>query len=283
MMHTMYMFNRGEEGPEILAAFKAGETPGTFQQRGPAPVEVAAQRVDKSAEEWSQLVKAHVLGEGIDDVGIAAVREEWVYEGYAIKERYVILLAVAHDYDEMKHAPLLPDDIRACKEVGRQYTRAAAGSASLLNFIRSNGFEATDYPGPMANALLMIPAAIEAGLGELGKHGSLIHPKLGSSFRLSAVTTDMPLAVDRPNIFGADDFCTNCQVCTNACPPAAISDSKQMVRGVEKWYVDFDACIPYFAEARGCGICIAVCPWSRPGVADNLLVKMARRRGPAPV
>ena len=48
--------------------------------------------------------------------------------------------------------------------------------------------------------------------------------------------------------FGADDFCKTCQVCTNACPPGAIMEKKQMVRGVERWYVDFDKCIPYFVE-----------------------------------
>ena len=32
----------------------------------------------------------------------------------------------------------------------------------------------------------MIPHAIEAGLGQLGKHGSLINERLGCSFRLSA-------------------------------------------------------------------------------------------------
>jgi epoxyqueuosine reductase QueG len=51
-----------------------------------------------------------------------------------------------------------------------------------------------------------------------------------------------------------------------------------MVRGVEKWYVDFDKCIPYFNETHGCGICIAVCPWSRPGTAPRLAEKMLRRR-----
>ncbi len=50
------------------------------------------------------------------------------------------------------------------------------------------------------------------------------------------------------------------------------------MRGVEKWYVDFDKCIPYFDETLGCSICIAVCPWSRPGIAEGLVVKMARRR-----
>jgi epoxyqueuosine reductase QueG len=54
-----------------------------------------------------------------------------------------------------------------------------------------------------------------------------------------------------------------------------------MVRGVERWYVDFDKCIPYFAEAASCGICIAVCPWTRPSVRPKLLTTMARRLDPA--
>jgi epoxyqueuosine reductase QueG len=52
-----------------------------------------------------------------------------------------------------------------------------------------------------------------------------------------------------------------------------------MVRGVERWYVDFDKCIPYFAEAASCGICIAVCPWTRPDVRPKLLTTMAKRSG----
>ena len=50
-----------------------------------------------------------------------------------------------------------------------------------------------------------------------------------------------------------------------------------MVRGKRKWYVDFDKCVPYFVDNKTCGICLAVCPWSRPGVVDNLVVKMAHR------
>ena len=74
----------------------------------------------------------------------------------------------------------------------------------------------------------------------------------------------MPLVPTSPIRFGADEFCSNCQVCTQSCPPGAIASNKQMVRGVERWYVNFDKCIPYFAEAASCGICIAECPWTRP-------------------
>jgi hypothetical protein len=61
------------------------------------------------------------------------------------------------------------------------------------------------------------------------------------------------------------------------CPPGAITPQKQMVRGVERRYVDFDKCIPYFAEAASCGIFIAECPFTRPTVRPKLLATSARR------
>lgn len=253
-------------------------SPDQFLHRGPPPVPVAEPPVEKPAAEWSAAVKDFALSHQADVVGIAEMRPEWVFEGFEVREKYVIVLGVAHDYDEIAQAPSSPGNARAVIEIGRQYTRGASAAAELSNFIRQQGYATTCHPGPTAVSLLMIPAAIAAGLGELGKHGSLINRELGSSFRLSAVTTDLPMEVDQPDVFGADEFCERCQVCLEACPPDAIADHKQLVRGDTKWYVDFDKCIPYFAETRSCGICIAVCPWSLPGVAERLLVKMARRK-----
>ena len=122
------------------------------------------------------------------------------------------------------------------------------------------------------------PAAIEAGFGQLGKHGSMINGEHGACFRLSGVLTQMPLEADTAVDPGVDDFCLSCRVCRDACPPDAIFETKQWVRGFQKWYVNFDKCLPYFHETYGCGICIAVCPWSRPGIAPGLSAKMLRRR-----
>ena len=105
----------------------------------------------------------------------------------------------------------------------------------------------------------------------------MISRHFGSGVRLAGVTTDMPLAATAPDRFGADDFCASCQICTRECPPGAIADEKQLVRGETRWYVDFDKCIPYFAESASCGICIAVCPWTRPDVRPKLLKTMSRR------
>lgn len=232
---------------------------------------------DVSAAEFTKLVSDFALSHEADDVGIAPMDPLYVFEGYQIGEPRVIVLAFAHNYERLIQAPSDETNGAAVCDIGDQYARGTRASYALANWIRFRGYSATAYPGPSASALLLIPPAIQAGLGELGKHGSLISRHFGSGVRLAGVTTDMPLMPTGPLVFGADEFCTTCQICTRECPPGAISPEKQMVRGEERWYVDFDKCIPYFAEASSCGICIAVCPWTRPDVRPKLLATMARR------
>jgi len=243
----------------------------------PELIPVAQERKDASAEQWSREATAFALAHEADAIGIAPMDPLYVFEGYTIDEPWVIVLALAHNYERLKQVPSDETNGVGVTDIGDQYARGTRASYALANWIRSQGYNASAYPGPMATALLLIPPAIASGLGELGKHGSLISRQFGSGVRLAGVTTDMPLVATTPDRFGADEFCMSCQICTKECPPDAIADHKQMVRGVERWYVDFDKCIPYFAEAASCGICIAVCPWTRPDVRPKLLATMARR------
>ena len=240
---------------------------------------VAAGRLVTGAENFAAQLKRFALDHEADDVGIAAMDPTFVYEGYRIEHSWVIVLALAHNYERLREVPSDESNGVGVCDVGDQYARGTRASYAVANWIRSQGYAADPYPGPMATALLLIPPAIASGLGELGKHGSLISPRFGSGVRLAGITTDMPLIPTAPRRFGADEFCATCQICTQACPPAAITPQKKMVRGVERWYVDFDKCIPYFAEAASCGICIAECPWTRPGVRPKLLETMSRRCG----
>ena len=248
----------------------------------PDLIPVAEERKDASAEQWSSEATAFALAHEADAIGIAPMDPLYVFEGYTIDEPWVIVLALAHDYERLKQVPSDETNGVGVTDIGDQYARGTRASYALANWIRSQGYNASAYPGPSATALLLIPPAIASGLGELGKHGSLISRHFGSGVRLAGVTTDMPLVATAPDRFGADEFCMTCQICTRECPPDAIADHKQMVRGVERWYVDFDKCIPYFAESASCGICIAVCPWTRPDVRPKLLATMARRLGQGP-
>jgi ferredoxin len=236
--------------------------------------DVAKRWAELSAEAWTARVKQAALGREADLVGIARLDPQWVFEGYEAPWTWMIMLGVAMDPEAIATAP----SARSQTEVHKQYGRATRAAHKLASWIREEGWDAEPHGGPKAGPVLMIPAAIAAGFGELGKHGSLINRQFGSSLRLSCVLTNMPLIADRPDEFGADDFCARCQVCARACPVDAIGPVKQLVRGAEKWYVDFDKCILYFVENNGCGACIGQCPWSREGVAPRLAEKMARRR-----
>ncbi len=246
--------------------------------RGPKEVEKAPAKVEKSAVDWTAAMKDFALGHEADLVGVTPMDPMYIYEGYELDHPWLIVFGVAMDHGELDNLPPSLDDPRNAVEVAKQYNRAARVCREVTNFILAQGYDARAWAGPFASALSMMPGAIAAGLGTLGKHGSLINDVYGSSFRLSAVTTDMPLIADAPKDIGAEDFCANCQVCVKACPPGAIFPKKQTVRGEKKWFVDFDKCIPYFGEALGCAICITKCPWSTPGRAPKLMDKMLSRR-----
>lgn len=246
--------------------------------RGPKSIDKATTIISKSPEEWTKTIKSFVLDNEGSLVGIARIDPMWVYEGFEIDEPRVIVIGVAMDHDRLSQAPASFENPISGVEVGDKYNQAARACRKLANFILSQGYDAKAFQGPYATALNMVPMAIAAGLGELGKHGSIINRQYGSNFRLSAVTTNMLLISDETDEFGADNFCTGCQVCSNACPPDAIFSEKQWVRGEKKWYVNFDKCIPYFGDTLGCAICIARCPWSTPDRAPRLAERWTMRK-----
>ncbi len=163
--------------------------------------------------------------------------------------------------------------MRAYRKIQRMAVRLAA-------HIRRMGWAAKAYGDSRCSDILQIPLAVRAGLGELGKHGSMISNEYGSNFRLASVLTDLPLVLDAPVDIGVDDLCLSCQRCVLDCPPDAIFDQKQMVRGETKWYVEFDKCVPYFTKTFGCAICIEVCPWSEPGTWSGSLAELLEKTQP---
>jgi len=115
--------------------------------------------------------------------------------------------------------------------------------------------------------LLHIPIGLKAGFGELGRHGSIIHPTLGPLFRMGSVATTVALAIDHPIDAGIGAFCDTCLACRKYCPADAIPDQRSPAAGPDhlghdRYVVDTGRCFPYFAKHNYCSICLPVCVYN---------------------
>ncbi len=235
---------------------------------------IATKRIEVTdAGAMTEQVKQIARKFGADAVGITTFTEDAQFHDIEQPYKYAVSIAYGMDFDLMEEHVT---GVEGGVETLRAYTQITDTVVRVAAWIRKLGWPARAYCE--SADILHIPLAIRAGLGELGKHGSLINRELGANLRLATVLTDLPLAVDGPVDIGVEDLCLACRRCVIDCPADAISDSKQLVRGEEKWYVDFDKCVPYFSITYGCGICIQVCPWSKPGRGPGLSRKLLSRR-----
>lgn len=207
---------------------------------------------------------------GAEAVGIADYDPRFMFtQVEATEHTSVIVFAMTMAYDCM--ADIGP---RSQDEVHRVYYRLDDLGVRLAHHIGGHGYSARMQPN---GGDIPLPAyGWLAGLGELGKHGSLISRELGSSFRLGAVTTDMKLAPDGPRDTGIDEVCASCGMCERFCPGEAIRPEKQTVNGIFRWHVDTPACEPYFHQLYGCKICLMVCPLNARGPLRAQFKEMSR-------
>ena len=218
----------------------------------------------------AQELKSMAREMGVDDVGIAELDERLIFtQAAGLGHTRAIVFGIAMSFDTM--ADIGP---RSQDEVHRVYHKLDDIGVRIAHQIAAHGYHASMQPNE--GDIPLVAAAQMAGLGELGKHGSLISPKLGASFRLGAVTTDMPLAADGQKDFGFDEICARCGVCTRFCPGDAIKPNKQSVNGVERWHVDTPACEPWFHKLYGCKICLMVCPLNSKGMFGPDFKKASR-------
>jgi reductive dehalogenase len=162
---------------------------------------------------------------------------------------------------------------------GLGYSRMAFVAGSLAHFIRNLGYTAIACGNDTG---LSIPIGIDAGLGELGRHGLLITPKFGPRVRLCKVITDLPLKSDKPIEFGVSRFCDLCMKCAESCPSQAIQQGDRTTQalnvsnnpGVLKWPVDGEKCFKFWTKNNSCcGNCIRVCPFNKPDTRFHRMVK----------
>lgn len=243
----------------------------------------------KSPAHGSSLIKQIAYSFGASLVGIAKVKEDWVYQGYMrgvgkidfdVPEhwKYAVVIAVPHEWDSMYANPTYGTSYDA-------YSKLRFIAGKLEVFLKEIGYSARSHVPPTSYEIAMPPLAIDAGLGEQGRHGVLVTPELGANTRLAAVTTNMPLEPDKPIDIGIKEFCSKCKICAEECPSGAISFTdkpEKVIRGYKRWNIDQDKCFTVWnsvatSHARGCRVCLAVCPYSRK---NNWIHKMVREIDP---
>ncbi|WP_368292985.1 reductive dehalogenase [Dehalobacter sp. TBBPA1] len=158
-------------------------------------------------------------------------------------------------------------DSMGVAQSNRCYHAAANAAVIMANYIRQLGYNARAHH--FGNYEVLIPACmIACGMGELTRTGdTCANPRIGFRHKTSAVTTDLPLAPDKPIDFGALDFCRVCMKCADNCPGQAITFEKDPMphKGYLRWNTDSKKCTVFRAandEGVSCGRCVKVCPWN---------------------
>jgi epoxyqueuosine reductase len=248
-------------------------------------------RAFRDGAEAAADLKAKARALGADIVGICRIEPSDVYRGRTVTETYAIAVGQRMRWREFQVVPSL----ESATECLRVYATLGETVIGLAAYVRSLGF-ACKVEHPIGDSdLLHVPIGLKAGFGELGRHGSIIHPELGPLFRMGSVATSMPLALDRPIDAGIAKFCDTCRACRIYCPADAIPDERSRTAGKDhlgndRYVVDTGRCFPYFAKHNYCSICLPVCvynhkEWARDfeGWETKLFPTVVMAEPPPPV
>lgn len=256
----------------------------------------------------TEKIKDEARSFGAQVVGVTELKPQYVFshdvEGnpIAIHHKYAIVIGVGMNYRlASPSAPLpwedyysaLPEDIAAelsglmvrsstkvprkvvdeVREAMQFFSEGGSAAVQLAKYVRSMGYPARAHLHNRAGEVQIIPLAIEAGLGEMGKNGMLITKEFGPRGSFCVVTTDLPLVPDRFVDMGVKDFCMMCNKCARSCPVQAIPyGDPRAVNGVVKWPLDGEKCFEFLASNPKCMACIGSCPYNKQ---DYFIHRMA--------
>ncbi len=280
--NTYMHFTVGSLGdPYINLAPWIGEITDTWKLHPPQSLGLSPWNA--SPEKAADVVEAAGIQLGAAMVGMTTINPKWLDKNVSISSDVDEVTREGRKTiipERMKYVISVmgvgPSDLlnRNFTELGAAGDRAGYEAACMayiriMRFVKGLGYEAFDLNGVAP----LIPYAIAAGQGELGRMNRLVNPIFGGNVRLGAVLTDLPLAVDKPIDFGLQKFCEKCKKCATSCPANAISKAEQpswepfnqwQASGKKAYFEDNERCM----RGQGsrdlyCSICMSVCPWSK--------------------
>jgi reductive dehalogenase len=293
--------DRPYEGPNVAATLASQSIPlhlsaPPIYKPQPHPA-LKDKRCEMSPGEATERVKGYARNRGADLVGITEINPLWIYshrgeifhenwedwgKEITVEHKYAIVFATEMSLEMVGTGPHSPTMIESMGN----YAQGAYIATQIAQFIANLGYSATASHLRHYDAL-MVPLAVDAGLGELGRLGYLVTKELGPRVRLGAVTTDFPLIPDKPVDIGVEDFCRTCEKCAKCCPSNSIPGEKDqtVVNGSLRWKLNDETCFEYWGKiGTDCNICMRVCPWSHARTFPHKIIlwlitrnKLARR------
>lgn len=255
-----------------------------LQDGDPAP-----EKVLLAPKEAADLVKATAYWLGCDAVGISAC-PDWTWYSHDARGDVInpphdqaISIIIDQGFETMEGAS--GDDWISVAQSMRAYLRFSLLGGVIAQQIRNLGYSAKAHT-VMDGEVLQPPLLLLAGLGEVSRIGEVIlNPFLGPRLKSGVVTTDLPMAHDKPIDFGLQKFCESCNKCARECPSGAITAGpKLMFNGYEIWKSDSQKCATYRLTTDGgsmCGRCMKTCPWNLEGLFAEAPFRWAAMNIPA--
>ena len=201
-------------------------------------------------------LKVYIKSLDIDDVGFTTVNPSLIFSNKKILFDRAIVLLMQMKKEIINTAP----SPSANKEIFRTYHHLGVCVNKIADFLKQRGYKA--QAGPAIGGEVNYPLlAQKAGLGQIGKHGLLITPKLGVSLRIATVYTEIEnLPKSGENIHQwIADFCDGCSKCVRECPADAIYKKTKIFKDSTHQHIDYKKCAIPFSNQYGCTVCVKEC------------------------
>jgi reductive dehalogenase len=277
------------ERPNVAATFASLSIPlflSTSEKVEPRALPIFPDQLENiNPDIASEIVKGYTKNLGADLVGITETNPLWVYshrgeifhdnwddwgKEIELKHKYAVVFATEMSLDLVGTAPHTPTTIASMGN----YAKGAYIATQLAAYMANLGYSATAHHLRHYDFVL-VPMAVDAGLGGCGRLGYLMTKEFGPRVRLGAVSTDLPLVPDRPVDIGVEDFCRICKKCAVCCPSNSIpSDDPTEVNGTLRWKLNAETCFDYWGTVgTDCNICMRVCPWSHANTFPHKIIR----------
>ena len=200
-------------------------------------------------------LEAYAREIGATAIGYAKITPDHIFKGFVVPYQNAVVVISEMRKELFNTAP----STESMVEVAKAYADTTQIANKLSSHLRRHGFGA--FSGvSIGGSVDQTRLAERAGLGKIGYHGSLISP--------SENEHDWVL-----------DFCRKCKKCIRSCPAQAIRQGPEPDADGRISMVNANKCGPYMSANHGCGICIAVCPFSLAGyekIQNGFLKAQAR-------